>query len=62
MYTKHFFKMLLGFTLVIGLGIIGLFLINSYHQEQLGRSDIEIGTVSGGGTAACTSTPASGDC
>ena len=35
MYTKHFFKMLIGLGVMIALGIIGLFIINSYHKESI---------------------------
>ena len=34
MYFKHFLKMVIGFSLIIGLGILGLFAINMYQKDK----------------------------
>ena len=33
MYTKHFFKVLIGFTLMLALGFVGLILVRHYTGE-----------------------------
>ncbi len=33
MYVKHFIKRVLAFTLIIGLGLLGLYIINRFYQS-----------------------------
>jgi hypothetical protein len=48
MYFKHFLKMVIGFSLIIGLGILGLFAINMYQKDKTAETGLPAtGTMQG---------------
>lgn len=42
MYAKHFIKRVLVFTLIIAVGMLGLYLINRAYQSENGGASIDI--------------------
>ncbi len=42
MYAKHFFKRVLIFTLIIAVGMFGLYLINRAYQTENGGVSLDI--------------------
>lgn len=46
MFSKHFFKMLLGLIVMILIGILGLFIINAYESAH-GRNVQSVGVGAG---------------
>lgn len=42
MFTKHFFKTVCLFLLIIGLGLLGIVLVNHFFPEEQNQSPVDI--------------------